>query len=185
MRAIDSDGANLGIISTEKALNIAKEKDLDLIEVASKASPPVVKIMDFGKYQYQKEKEARKAKKKIKEVGVKGLRARINISPHDLELKAKKADEFLSKGDHIRFELMLRGREKGIKREIINEKLEYILNAIKTPHTITDGPKKGPRGLIITLSPDQNAKNKQSNTKTNQSDKDRQNLKTPTKTKSL
>ncbi|MFC1594874.1 translation initiation factor IF-3 [Patescibacteria group bacterium] len=163
IRVIDQEGNNLGAIPLEEALQRAQEAGSDLIEVAAKANPPVARIMDFGKYQYQKEKEARQSKKKIKEIEVRGIRVRLGISAHDMELKAKKAAEFLQDGDQVRIEFILRGREKYLDKGFINERLQKILGFITSPYTILDGPKKGPRGLIVTIQPTKNHdKNQQS-----------------------
>lgn len=169
----------------EKAVAQAKSEGLDLIEVAAKANPPVCRIMDLGKYKYQKEKEARAARKKIKEVDVRGVRTRLNISPHDLERKIREAEEFLEGGDNIRFDLLLRGREKGLPKEFIDERLKLMLGLITIPFKIIDGPKKGPRGLMLTLAPDKHAKNKQSSSKTDQADSPRKSAPTPAASESL
>ena len=176
MRVIDPEGKNLGVISLEEALKRAEEVELDLIEIAPTAKPPVARIMDFGKYQYQKEKEARESRKKAKEVEIRGIRARLGTSAHDLELKAKKAEEFLQDGDHVRVELILKGREKYLDKNFINERLQKILAAITVPHSIIDGPKRGPRGLIVTIKPEHESKNKQISGKANQSNKIRQDI---------
>ena len=141
--------------------------------------------MDFSKYKYQKEKEERASRKNIKEIGIRGIRARLTISQHDMGLKAKKAEEFLQNGDRVRFELILRGREKGLRKEFINERLQLMLAAITIPYEIADGPKRGPRGLVVTISPQHHAKNKQGGGKTNQSDTERENSKTTSSPKPL
>ncbi len=184
VRVVGADGSNVGVLPTSEALAMAKEQGLSLIEVSAKAQPPVARIMDYGKYQYQKEKEARAAKKKAKEVEIKGVRARVNISPHDLDMKVRKIEEFLGKGDRVRFELMLRGREKGIKKDFIEERLNTMFASISIPYEIADGPKKSPRGRVVILAPGKN-ENKQSSQKTHQSDEDGKNTTPPTETKSL
>ncbi len=174
VRVIGSDGANLGVMTLEIAITRAKSENKDLIEVAGKASPPVCRIMDVGKFKYQKEKEARAARKKVKEVDVRGVRARINISAHDLERKIRDAEEFLEGGDNIRFDLILRGREKALPKSFVNERLQQMLNMITVPYKIMEGPKSGPRGLMLTLAPEKHGKNKQSSSKENQSDSQRE-----------
>jgi len=153
VRVIGPEGENVGVLENAEAQRRAKEAGLSLIEISGRATPPVVRIMDFGKYQYQKEKEARATRKKAKEVEVRGVRARVNISPHDLEMKVKKIEEFLGNGDRVRFELMLRGREKGMKKDFIDERLETMFATISIPYEIVDGPKRGPRGKIVVLAP--------------------------------
>lgn len=167
---IDQDGKNQGVLSLAKALELSVAAGLDLIEISPTANPPVARIMDFGKFQYEKAKEEKQARKKVKEVEIRGIRARLNTSPHDLELKAKKAEEFLARGDRIRFDLILRGREKGIKKEFIDQRLERMLSVITIPYDIVEAPKKGPRGLTLTLAPRKHGQNKQVSNKAVQSD---------------
>ncbi len=113
VRVIDEKGSQLGVFDLEKALQIARERNLDLIQVTDKAEPPVCKIMDYGKYQYLLQKKEKAAK--VKHVGeMKGVRLRMGISPHDMETKALQAEKFLKKGDRVRVEMLLRGREKAL-----------------------------------------------------------------------
>lgn len=107
---IDETGTSLGIISTEKALSLARERELDLVEVSPLANPPVAKILDFGAFKYQKEKEARK--QKAKQVDVKGIRLSARIGEHDLEVRMKQAVGFLKDGHKVKLELPLHGRER-------------------------------------------------------------------------
>lgn len=146
-------GENIGVLKNAEAQKQAKDAGLSLIMISGKAKPPVVRIMDFGKYQYQKEKEARATRKKAKEVEVRGVRARVTISPHDLEMKVKKMEEFLGNGDRVRFELILKGREKGMKKDFIDDRLNLMFATISVPYEIVDGPKRGPRGKIVVLAP--------------------------------
>ena len=108
---IDDQGNNLGEIDREEALNLAKQKDLDLVEVAPDARPPVCKIIDWGKFQYEQEKEQRKQKAKSKKVDLKEVRLSFRIGQHDLGVKSKQARKFLDQGDKVRIQLRLRGRE--------------------------------------------------------------------------
>lgn len=130
---------------------MAKEKELDLIEVSPMASPPVCRIMDYGKYRYEQEKKARMAAKKAHIVEVKSVRISPGISEHDLGMKAKKASEFLAEGNKVNVELMLRGRAKYLDQNFLKERMERILKLISTDYKISAGPKKGPRGMTITL----------------------------------
>lgn len=146
-----------------EALELARTAGLDLIEIAPTAKPPVARIMDYGKYQYQVDKESRKAKKKTKEVEIRGIRVRLGTSSHDLVLKAKKAEEFIKEGDRVQIQLTLRGREKYLDKNFIDDRLKKILGAITVPFKISDAPKKGPRGLLVTIEPEY-GKNKQIST---------------------
>ncbi len=124
VRVINEEGKNLGIMPTEKALELAQEKGLDLVEVFPKAVPSIVKIIDYGKFLYQKEKEARKQKAKQKRVEIKGIRLSLRISPHDREIRLKQAKEFLEEGNKIKVEIILKGRERqyaNMAKDVINQ----------------------------------------------------------------
>jgi len=150
MRVVGNKGENFGVLTREEALEKAKELGFDLIEIAPTAVPPVAKIMDFGKYLYQQEKKARSAEKAHK-TETKEIQVRINISPHDMELKAKRADEFLKLGDRVKVDLILKGREKGIDRNFVRERLDRFLQVISEKYKMADGPKSGPRGLSVII----------------------------------
>ncbi|MDP2631858.1 MAG: translation initiation factor IF-3 [Candidatus Uhrbacteria bacterium] len=123
VRLIDAAGEMRGNVSTEEALKIAEDAGLDLIEVSPKANPPVCKVMDFGSFKYQKEKEAKKQRAASKEVEIKGIRLSFKIGVNDLEVRKKQALKFLEKGNKLRIELILRGREKAHfdrAREVMN-----------------------------------------------------------------
>lgn len=109
---IDDEGNQLGVMDTYKARQLAGERELDLIEVSPLAQPPVCRILDFGAYQYQQEKKERKQKSKQKKVEVKGIRLTLKIGPHDLDLRKNQALKFLEKGNKVKVELILRGRER-------------------------------------------------------------------------
>lgn len=112
LRVIDDNGEHLGVISTEKAKQLAAEQELDLVVIQPKAEPPVAKITNFGRYKYEQEKEAKAQKAKAKTVEVKGVRLSVRIAAHDMNVRKEKAKEFLSDGDKVKVEIILRGREK-------------------------------------------------------------------------
>lgn len=114
------DGRSLGVVPTSQARSLAKEKELDLVELNGNARPPIVKILDFNKYRYQQEKQSRGMAKQSNEL--KEVRLSFQIGGHDLEVKAKKAKEFLDDGDFVRVFINLRGREN-----IFPEKAKQIL----------------------------------------------------------
>ena len=111
VQVIGSDGNNLGTLSTQEAINIAKQEGLDLIEISPNASPPVCKIIDIGKYKYDLQKKANKAKKKQKIVNLKEIKLRPTTEVHDYNFKIKNAQKFLSKGDKVKFTVQFKGRE--------------------------------------------------------------------------
>jgi len=151
VRVIDETGKQLGVLDLGKALQLAWERNLDLIQVTEKIEPPVCKIMEYGKYLYQLEKKEKEAKKKTGGE-IKGIRLTFNISQHDLETRANQCGKFLRRGDKVRIELRLRGREKALEnfaREKIN-KLRDILQKI-TPIKVERGLKKEPRGFTMII----------------------------------
>lgn len=111
VRLIDDKGEQMGIIPTAEALKIAKEKDLDLVLVAPGARPPVAKIMDYGKYKYEKDRRDREAKKKSKQNQLKEMKFRVRIEEHDFQTKVGRIVDFLNKGSKVRVVIMFRGRE--------------------------------------------------------------------------
>lgn len=135
-----------------EALRRAQEAGFDLIEISPTAKPPVAKIMDRGKYLYEQGKKERQAAKHRKEVEIKSVRIGIGTSPHDLEMKAKQADEFLKEGNKIKVDLALRGREKYLDKKFLEARIERLVNLISTPLE-AEQIKKGPRGLSVTIGP--------------------------------
>ena len=111
VQVISSDGKNLGTLSTQEAINIAKQEGLDLIEISPKANPPVCKIIDIGKYKYDQQKKAHKAKKKQKIMNLKEIKLRPVTEIHDYNFKIKNAQKFLKKGDKVKFTVQFKGRE--------------------------------------------------------------------------
>jgi len=127
VRVIDADGKNLGVISLQEALRKARERNLDLVQVTEKIDTPVCKITDYGKYLYQKERKERKSRPRGGDL--KGIRLGFNISPHDLQTRVRQAKKFLTRGDKIRVEVILRGRERAltnVARDKIRQFLEML-----------------------------------------------------------
>ena len=111
VQVIGSDGTNLGTLNTQEAIKIAKGEGLDLIEIAPNAKPPVCKIIDMGKYKYDAQKKANKAKKKQKRIELKEIKLRPVTEIHDYNFKIKNAKKFLAKGDKVKFTIRFKGRE--------------------------------------------------------------------------
>ncbi len=129
MRVISADGAQLGIMSSKEAQLKAHEAGLDLVEISAGANPPVVKIIDWGKYQYQKMKEQSKAKKKAKSSELKQIRLGLKIGENDLNIKIRKINEFLEDGDRVKVMLVFRGREMAHKEvgvDLMNKIIEKL-----------------------------------------------------------
>jgi translation initiation factor IF-3 len=152
VRVIDEEGKNLGILPLEEAINLAKEKGLTLVQVTEKVFPPVCKITDYGKYLYQEEKKERKAGSK-KSQGLKNIRLAYNISLHDLGIKAKAAGNFLKRGNNVRIELILRGRERSLL-DFAKKKIEQFLEMVQKecPLKIERELKKEAKGFTLIIS---------------------------------
>ena len=152
VRLVDETGKQAGVISFQEALRMAEERNLDLIQVTERAEPPVCKIMDYGKYLYWLRKKEKTAKGS-RSSELKGIRLGFNISLHDLETRARQAEKFLKKGDRIRIEMVLRGREKALgdfAKGKINQFLEILEKVI--PIKIERGLKREPRGFTMIIS---------------------------------
>jgi translation initiation factor IF-3 len=153
VRVINEEGKQIGILKIEEALVLARERNLDLVQVTEKVEPPVCKIMDYGKYLYQLEKKRKLSAKKQQSGELKGIRLSFNISPHDLTVKAKLGEKLLKKGNKIRIEMKLKGREKALEnfaKEKINKFLEILKELV--PIKIERELKKEPRGLTMIIS---------------------------------
>jgi len=131
VRLIDADGAQLGVVAGRDALRIADEKRLDLVKISPTAKPPVCKIMDYSKYKFDQQKKEKEARKRQRTVDVKELRLSPNIGSHDVDVKVKKAIEFLSAGDKVKITIRFRGRELGHKENaysIMHDFAEKVSN---------------------------------------------------------
>ncbi|MDO8555437.1 MAG: translation initiation factor IF-3 [bacterium] len=151
VRVIDDEGGSPGVFEISKALEMAKEKGLDLIEISPNAVPPVAKIMDYGKFLYKEKRKARGTVLAGQVMELKGIRIHLGTSAHDLMLKAKKIGEFLNEGHRMRIELFLKGREKGLDRGFLAERLKRILNLIPENYKIAEDIKPTPRGMYIII----------------------------------
>lgn len=151
LRVIDVEEGNLGILSLEEALKKAQERGLDLIEISPKAKPPVAKIMDFGKYQYEEAKKAKKAKQSGSATETKSVQVKIGTGDHDLQLKAKRASKWLKEGHRVKCELFLRGRSKYMNKDFLHSRLERFLHFITEEHKIAEPIKKSPRGIALVI----------------------------------
>ena len=158
VRLIDETGKQLGVVELGKALQIASERNLDLIQVTDKVEPPVCKILDYGKYLYQLQKRE-KEKKTQKTSEIKGIRLRFNISPHDLETRANQSEKFLKKGNIVKIEMILRGREKALGH-FAREKMNHFIQILseRIPIKIERELKRAPNKLMMIISSDKKEK---------------------------
>ena len=152
VQVIGSTGENLGIINTNKAISMAKEEGLDLIEIAPNAKPPVCKIIDMGKYKYDAQKKANKAKKKQKKIELKEIKLRPVTETHDYNFKLKNAQKFLSKGDKVKFTIRFKGRElqhSNLGHDLMNK----IQEDIKLVGKVEMNPKFDGKQMIMVIQP--------------------------------
>jgi len=148
---IGPKGENLGILPLSDALKRSEEFGLDLIEISPNANPPIAKIADFGKHQYEENKKQKQAKVKSKSVEVKNIQIKIGTGEHDLELKAKKAGEWLSEGNRVKIDLFLPGRTKYLEQNFLRDRLDRILKLLPIEYKIAEPAKKSPKGMTIVL----------------------------------
>src|SRR4051812_25431252 len=135
----------------QEALKVAQDAGSDLIEISPNAVPPIAKVMDFGKFQYQESKKARASKAKSKVTETKTVQVKVGTGDHDLDLKAKKASEWLKEGHRIKIDLSLVGLSKYMDFNSLKTRLDRILHLITEEYRISETPKKGPKGLTITI----------------------------------
>ena len=147
LRIIGPEGENFGVMALKDAMSKAQEYGLDLIEISPNAVPPVAKIMDYGKFQYDEKKKQKVAKSKTHTTEVKNIQVKIGTGDHDLELKAKKASEWLKEGHRVKVDLFLTGRSKYMDFKFLKERLERIFRLITVEFKVTEEPKKGLKGL--------------------------------------
>ena len=152
VQVISSDGKNLGVLNKEKAIAIAKEEGLDLIEIAPNAKPPVCKIIDMGKYKYDAQKKANKAKKKQKRIELKEIKLRPVTEIHDYNFKIKNAQKFISKGDKVKFTIRFKGRELQ-HSHLGNELMNKIKEDMQDIGKVEQDPKFDGKQMIMVIQP--------------------------------
>lgn len=151
---MDQEGQNLGVMPLSDALTKAHSLGLDLIETGPNAVPPIVKIMEFGKYQYEQAKKQKKMKAGAKVTETKAIQIKVATGDHDLALKAKTASKWLKEGHRIKVELFLAGRVKYMDEKFLKERLDRVLHLITENFKIAEPVKRGPKGLIVTIERD-------------------------------
>lgn len=153
LRVIGANGENIGVIDTQEALKQAEALELDLIEISPTAKPPVAKIMDYGKYQYEQKKKAREVKAKSHVTETKSVQVKIGTGDHDLSLKAKRVASWLEEGHRAKIDLFLWGRYKYMEPEFLKERLERFLKLIPAEYKTADPIKKSPKGFTTVIEP--------------------------------
>lgn len=161
LRVIDQDGRQLGILSRAEALQAAEEQELDLVEISPDADPPVAKIVDWGKFNYQRTKQLQKNKRQTKVQDIKQMRFGLKISDHDLGVKLRKVDEFLDDGHKVKITLFYRGRELAHK-ELGFKLAEKVIEGYGETVTIDQSPQLAGKQLSFMIRRNQHAKVKDS-----------------------
>jgi len=151
LRVLGPDGKNMGVLSFTEALQTAEKLGVDLIEISNATQPPLAKIMDYGKFQYEQKKKLNAAKAKMVKTETKTAQIKIGTGEHDLNLKAKKISGWLEEGHRVKLDLFLIGRTKYMQFDFLRERLERVLRLVSASYKIADGPKKSPKGLSVVL----------------------------------
>jgi len=149
LRVIDADGKNLGVLSLDEALRLAKERGADLIEIAPDAEPPVARLMDYGKFIYQQEKQERKKRAKERGDTLKTIRLTFGMGLHDMLVRAKQSEEFLKEHPRLQIEMRLKGRQKA-HPEVGRQKIEEFVKLLPPTVKILQ-ERKLPNGFILLI----------------------------------
>jgi translation initiation factor IF-3 len=152
VRVITPDG-NLGVVSIDTALAKAAEYGMDLIEISPNAIPPVCKIMDYGKFNYEQKRHIRdkRAKERNAAVEIKSVQIKVGTSEGDIKTKIGKIEEWLGEGQRVKIELYLQGRSKYVEKTFLHDRLRKFLTYIATPYTIVDPFKEAPKGISLII----------------------------------
>ncbi len=152
IRLIGAEGENVGLITPKDAMSLASEAGLDLVEISPNASPPVCKIMDFGKYKYEQQKKESEARKKQKTIEVKEIKFRPNTDTHDYEVKMRSVVKFLDNGDKVKITMRFRGREMA-HQDLGRQLLERVANDTNEIGKIDSIPKLEGRQIVMMINP--------------------------------
>ncbi|HET7488037.1 MAG TPA: translation initiation factor IF-3 [Acidimicrobiales bacterium] len=156
VRLVDAEGNQLGIKALPEALQIAREADLDLVEVAPMASPPVCRIMDYGKYKFDAAQRAKESRRKSSNVGIKEMKYRPKIGPGDFETKTRQVGKFLNQGHKVKITIMFRGREM-THQELGLKILQRVAEEVGPSAKVEAAPKVDGRNMVMVLAPDKRA----------------------------
>jgi translation initiation factor IF-3 len=157
LRVVLDDGGTMGVVTVEEALKEAQRQGLDLIEISPQAKPPVAKITDYGKFQYEYKKKAKVAKQKAHSTETKVLQVKIATGEHDLQLKAKRATQWLQEGHRVKIDLFLVGRAKYSGDDFKKKRLDRIFEYIQEGFKVADPPKRSPKGFTVVIERDKSA----------------------------
>jgi translation initiation factor IF-3 len=157
LRVVGPQGENLGVLSFADAMKAAEAAGLDLIEISPNANPPVAKVMDYGKFQYEQKKRESAARSKAKVSETKEVQIKVGTGENDMRLKAKKAAEWLAEGHRVRMELFLKGRYKGMEEQFLKTRLEKFMLLIPYQYRIAEPIARAPKGFAAILERDPKA----------------------------
>ena len=152
LRLIGAEGENIGVVTPERARELAEEAGLDLVEISPNATPPVCKIMDFGKFKYEQQKRESEARKKQKIIEVKEVKFRPNTDTHDYDVKMRSVFKFLENGDKVKVTLRFRGREMA-HQNLGRELLERVADDTKEIGRVENFPKLEGRQMVMMIGP--------------------------------
>ncbi len=152
IRLIGAEGENLGVVSPERALILAEDAGLDLVEISPNAQPPVCKIMDYGKYKYETQKKEAEARKNQKVIEIKEVKFRPNTDTHDYDVKMRSVFKFLEEGDKVKITLRFRGREMA-HQELGRQLLERVAEDVKEIGKVESMPRLEGRQMVMMIGP--------------------------------
>ena len=152
VRVIDADGENVGVISVQEGIDIAVDAGLDLVEVSPHASPPVCKVLDYGKYKYQAQKKANEARKKQKVIEIKEIKMRPGIDEHDYQVKMRSVRKFLEHGDKVKMTIRFRGREMA-HQDLGMKVLDRVREDVDELAKVEQFPKTEGRMMTMVIAP--------------------------------
>ena len=158
LRVIGAQGENLGVLSRAEALKAAQAAGLDLIEISASAVPPVAKIADYGRFEYERSKKEKAVKAKAKTSETKEVQIKVGTGENDMLLKARKAAEWLAEGHRVRAELFLKGRYRGMDEAFLKERLEAFLKRIPFAYRVAEPVSRSPKGFAGIVERDPSAK---------------------------
>jgi translation initiation factor IF-3 len=164
LRVIGAQGENLGTLTLAAALEAANAAGLDLIEISPNAAPPVAKVMDYGKFEYERSKKESQAKAKAKVSETKEVQIKVGTGDNDMRLKAKKAAQWLAEGHRVRAELFLKGRYKGMEEAFLKQRLEKFLLLIPYAYKMAEPVTRSPKGFAGVIERDKEGQARQERT---------------------
>ena len=151
VRLLGSQGENFGVVTVREAILKAQDLGLDLVEISPNANPPIAKIVDYGKFLYSENKKQKSIKTKAHTVEVKSLQIKVGTGDHDLNLKAKKASEWLKEGHRVKIDLFLPGRTKYMNESFLKERMNRVFKLISENFKVAEEPKKSLKGLTAII----------------------------------